>query len=41
VALQQPTAQLIKKYDHLSAKYAKLKTSHTQQRAEFEQQKAA
>jgi len=52
VALQQHTAQLIEKYDHLSAEYAQLKASHAQQRteqiaeyeqikAEYEQQKAA
>jgi len=40
VALQQHTAQLIKKYDHLSAEYAQLKASQAQQRAESEQQKA-
>jgi len=41
VALQQHTAQLIKKYDYLSAEYAQLKASHTQQRAESEQLKAS
>jgi len=41
VALQQHTAQLIKKYDYLSAKYAQLKASHAQQRAESEQLKAS
>jgi len=39
VALQQHTAQLIKKYDHLLAKYAQLKAAHAQQRAEYAQQK--
>jgi hypothetical protein len=28
VALQQHTVQLTEKYDHLSAEYAQLKTSH-------------
>jgi restriction endonuclease Mrr len=45
VALQQHTAQLIEKYDNLSAKYAQLKASHAQQRAkqraEFEQIKTS
>jgi hypothetical protein len=41
VALQQRTAQLIERYDHLSAEYAQLKASHAQQRAESTQQKAA
>jgi hypothetical protein len=41
VALQQHTAQLIEKYDHLSAEYAQLKASHAQQRAESEQLKAS
>jgi hypothetical protein len=41
VALQQCTAQLTKKYDHLSAEYAQLKASHAQQRAESAQQKTA
>ena len=30
VALQQHTAQITDKYDHLSAKYAQLKASHAQ-----------
>jgi regulator of replication initiation timing len=41
VALQQHMAQLIEKYDHLSAEYAQLKASHAQQRAESEQIKAS
>jgi hypothetical protein len=41
VALQQHTAQLTDKYDHLSAEYAQLKASHAQQRVEFEQIKAS
>jgi len=41
VALQQHTAQLTKKYDHLSAEYTQLKASHVKQRAESAQQKAA
>ena len=41
VALQQHTAQLTNKYDHLSAEYAQLKASHAQQRAESEQIKAS
>jgi len=41
MALQQCTAQVTKKYNHLSAEYAQLKASHAQQRAESEQQKAA
>jgi len=41
VALQQHKAQLIDKYDHLSAEYAQLKASHAQQRAESEQIKAS
>jgi len=41
VALQQHTAQLTEKYDHLSAEYAQLKVSHAQQRAESEQLKAS
>jgi len=41
VALQQHTAQLTEKYDHLSAEYAQLKASHAQQRAESEQIKAS
>ena len=40
VALQQHTAQLTEKYDHLSMEYAQLKTEHAQQRAEYAQQKA-
>ena len=38
VALQQHTAQLTEKYDHLSSEYAQLKASHE---AESAQQKAA
>jgi len=41
VTLQQHTAQLTDKYDHLSAEYAQLKASHAQQRAESEQIKAS
>jgi len=41
VALQQHTAQLTDKYDHLLAEYAQLKASHAQQRAESEQIKAS
>jgi len=41
VALQQHTAQLTDKYDHLSAEYAQLKASHAQQRAESEQIKVS
>jgi septin family protein len=45
VALQQHTAQLTEKYDHLKAEYAQLKASHAQQiaeqRAESEQLKAS
>jgi len=41
VALQQHTAQLTEKYNHLSQAYTQLKTSQAQQRAESEQQKAA
>jgi len=37
----QHTAQLTDKYDHLSAEYAQLKTSHAQQRVESEQIKAS
>jgi hypothetical protein len=37
VALQQHTAQLTKKYDHLSAEYAQLKGSHAEQRAEYQE----
>jgi hypothetical protein len=41
VALQQHTAQLTDKYDHLLAEYAQLKASYAQQRAESEQIKAS
>jgi hypothetical protein len=41
VALQQHTAQLTEKYDHLLAEYAQFKASHAQQRAESEQIKAS
>jgi len=41
VALQQHTAQLTDKYNHLSAEYAQLKASQAQQRAESEQIKAS
>jgi len=41
VALQQHTAQLTDKYNHLSAEYAQLKASHAQQRAKSEQIKAS
>jgi len=34
VALQQHTAQLIEKYDHLSAEHAQQKAEHAQQKAE-------
>jgi len=37
VALQQHTAQLTEKYDHLSAEYAQLKASHAEQRAEYQE----
>jgi hypothetical protein len=44
VALQQHTAQLTEKCDHLSAAYAQLKTENAQQRVEdaqrYAQQKA-
>jgi phage shock protein A len=40
MALQQHTAQLIEKYDHISAEYAQLKAEHAQQKAEYAQQKA-
>jgi phage shock protein A len=40
VALQQHTAQLTEKYDHLSAEYAQLKVEHTQQKAEYAQRYA-
>jgi len=39
--LQQHTAQLTEKYDHLLAEYAQLKASHAQQKAESEQIKAS
>jgi len=39
MALQQHTAQLTEKYDHLSAEYAQLKAEHAQQKAEHAQQK--
>jgi septal ring factor EnvC (AmiA/AmiB activator) len=39
VALQQHTAQLTKKYDHLSAAYAQLKAENAQQKAENAQQR--
>ena len=39
VALQQHTAQLTEKYDHLSGEYAQLKVEHAQQKAEYAQQK--
>jgi septal ring factor EnvC (AmiA/AmiB activator) len=41
MALQQYTAQLTDKYNHLSAEYAQLKASQAQQRAESEQIKAS
>jgi len=41
VDLQQHTAQLTEKYDHLSTEYAQLKAFHAQQRAESEQIKAS
>ena len=40
VALQQHTAQLTEKYDHLSAEHAQLKAGHAQQKAGHAQQKA-
>ena len=40
VALQQHIAQLIEKYDHLSAEYAQLKAEHAQRKAKHAQQKA-
>jgi len=40
-ALQQHTAQLTEKNDHLSAEYVQLKASQAQQKVEYEQQKAA
>jgi len=40
VALQQHTAQLTKKYIHLSAAYAQLKAENAQQKAEDAQLKA-
>ena len=39
--MQQHTAQLTDKYNHLSVEYAQLKASHAQQRAESEQIKAS
>jgi hypothetical protein len=40
VALQQHTAQLAEKYDHLSVAYAQLKAEHAQQKAEDAQRYA-
>ena len=40
VALQQHTAQLTEKYDHLSAEHAQLKVEHAQQKAEDAQRYA-
>jgi len=40
VALQQHTAQLTEKYDHLSAEHAQLKAEHAQLKAEHAQQHA-
>ena len=40
MALQQHTAQLTEKYDHLSEVYTQLKASQAQQRAKSEQQRA-
>jgi uncharacterized protein (DUF3084 family) len=40
VALQQHTAQLTEKYDHLSAEHAQLKAEHAQLKAEHEQRYA-
>jgi len=37
--LQQHTAQLTEKYDHLSVEYTQLKAAHAQIRAEYAQQK--
>jgi hypothetical protein len=37
VVLQQHTAQLTKKYDHLSAEYAQLKAEYAQQKVNHEQ----
>ena len=37
MALQQHTAQLTEKYDHLSTKYAQLKVEYAQQKADHEQ----
>jgi len=37
VALQQHTAQLTEKYNHLSADYAQLKASHAEQRVEYQE----
>jgi len=39
VALQQHTAQLTEKYDHLSGEYTQLKVEHAQQKAKYAQQK--
>jgi cell division protein FtsB len=36
VALQQHTAQLTEKYDHLSAAYAQLKAENAQQKADHD-----
>jgi len=40
VALQQHTAQLTEKYDHLSAEHAQLKAEHAQQKEEHAQRYA-
>jgi phage shock protein A len=40
VALQQHTAQLTEKYDHLSTEHAQLKAEHAQQKTDYAQQKA-
>jgi chromosome segregation ATPase len=37
VALQQHTAQLTEKYNHLSAKYEQFKAEHAQQKTDHEQ----
>jgi hypothetical protein len=37
VALQQHTAQLTEKYDHLSEEYAQLKASDAEQRADYQE----
>jgi hypothetical protein len=37
VAMQQHTAQLTEKYDHLSVEYAQLKAEHAQKKADHEQ----